>query len=100
LLLRSGDDTRADGYELALGSYLATIILTLLRAVFEWVEKTKSLKKFLLGLIFRLLPGILQWALKYEDVYYKLLKMLWVWIGDLLANFRPSNTKEETDGEG
>jgi len=96
LLLRSGDESRADDYDLNLGAYLATIILTLLRAVFEWVEKTRKLKEFLLGLIFKLLPGILQFALKYEDVYYRLLKALWIWIGDKLAGAKPvSDNKEE-----
>jgi len=98
MLLRSGDESRADDYDLNLGAYLATIILTLLRAVFEWVEKTKKLKEFLLGLIFRLLPGILQFALKYEDLYWKVLKALWVWIGDKLAGAAPVNDNKEEGG--
>lgn len=90
LLQRSGDNSRADDYDLNLGAYLGTIILTLLRAVLEWVEKTKKIKDFLLGFIFKLLPGILQFALKYEDIYYKLLKALWIWIGDRLAGAAPA----------
>ena len=98
LLLRSGDESRADDYDLNLGAYLATIILTLLRAVFEWVEKSGKLKDFLLGLIFRLLPGILQFALKYEDLYWKVLKALWIWIGDKLAGAAPVNDNKEEGG--
>lgn len=95
LLERSGDASRGDDYDLNLGAYLATLILTLLRALFEWVEKTRILKEFLLGLIFKLLPGILQFALKYEDVYYKLLKALWIWIGDRLAGAAPQKVDKE-----
>ena len=97
MLVRSGDQPKSGDYSLDLGAWLATIILTLLRAVFEWVEKTHVLKNFLVGLIFKLLPGILQWALKYDDVYYRLLKSLWLWIGDVLATGAPQSKKEETD---
>jgi hypothetical protein len=97
MLIRAGDQPKSGDYDLNLGAWLATIILTLLRAVFEWVEKTRNLKNFLLGLIFNLLPGIIQWALKYEDVYYRLLKSLWLWIGDILATGRPADKKEETE---
>lgn len=93
MLIRSGDQPESDEYDLELGAYLGTILLTLLRAVFEWVEKTKSLKKFLLGFIWKFLPAILQWALKYEDLYYRLLKALWVWIGDRLAGAAPEKAE-------
>jgi len=97
MLIRAGDQPKSGDYDLNLGAWLATIILTLLRAVFEWVEKSRNLTYFLLGLIFNLLPGIIQWALKYEDVYYRLLKSLWLWIGDILATGRPADKKEETE---
>ena len=76
--------------DVKLGPWLANLFLTLLRLVFDWVKDTKRIKEFLLSFIFSYLPGLLQIALKYEDVYYKLLKGLWLWIGDVLAGAKPA----------
>lgn len=89
MLLRSGADRSASDPELELGAFLATIILTLLRGLFEWMEATGKLRSFLVGFLWKGLPGILKFALKYQDIYLKLLKALWVWIGDILADAKP-----------
>jgi len=38
----------------------------------------------------KFLPAFLQIVLKYEDIYYKLLESLWIWIGDVLAGAKPA----------
>lgn len=66
------------------------MILTLLRLVFDFVRDTKKIKQFLLSFIMKFLPAFLQIVLKYEDIYYKLLESLWIWIGDVLAGAKPA----------
>ena len=95
LLLRSGDESRSDDYDLELGAYFGTILLTLIRAVLEYFEHTKPIRKFLLGLVFKLIPGILKWASKFDDVYLRLMKALWIWVGDVLSSARPVKEEEE-----
>lgn len=76
------------------------MILTLLRLVFDFVKDTKKIKLFLLSFIMKFLPSFLQIVLKYEDIYYKLLKALWIWIGDALAGAKPAEDEPlEIEGE-
>ena len=85
--------------DVEIGPWLANLILTLLRLVFDFVKDTEKIKKFLLSFIFKFLPAYLQIILKYEDVYYKFLESLWIWIGDILAGARPAKVEEEKEEE-
>lgn len=91
-LLKQHDDV-------SLGPWFATLLLHLLSGLLDWVRETKKIKTFLLSFIFKFLPSFLQIVLKYEDVYYKLLEGLWVWIGDILAGAKPAKEEQPVDEE-
>jgi len=55
-----------------------------------YLKEAENIKAFLLAYIFDFFPAILKELIVYEDVYWKLLKALWIWIGDALANAKPA----------
>jgi hypothetical protein len=93
MLVRAGEDRAPGEPDIEPGAFFASIILTLIRGILEWFEHTGKIRDFLLGFLWELLPGILRFALKYQDIYVKLLRALWIWIGDILAD---ANPKQDT----
>lgn len=84
--------------EINIGPWLGTLILELVRMMMTYIKETAKIKEFLLGLIFKFLPEFLKILISYEDEYWKFLKALWIWIGDILAdaNEKPPGVKPKT----